>query len=226
MQEFALQLNATSEKAEVLVKAQQDTGETMGELGLAFIKLLKLENDEAVYESQKVGASEAKSFATAAVKASRFFRELNSQTIKHLETLHEYIGLMLSIRNAFSERSDALLTVQTLLSDISSLRARADKLEAASARIFGGDESRVRKVEEIRKKITVIEDAKECATREYEKIKENNKYELDRFEKERHDDFLGMLRGLAINQAGYFEKIADVWGTVANDMSHYAKETS
>ncbi|KAH0455108.1 hypothetical protein IEQ34_017032 [Dendrobium chrysotoxum] len=224
IQELALQLNATSEQAEALVKAQHDTGEALGELGLAFIKLIKLENDEAIYVSQRVGAANTKILATAAVKASRFYRELNSQTIKHLDTLHEYMGLMLSIRNAFSERSDALLTVQTLLSDLTSLHARADKLEAASARVFGRDDSRIQKLEEIRRTIKVTEDAKDCATREYEKIKENNRNELERFDNERHDDFLSMLRGLAINQAGYFEKIADVWGTVARETSHYAKE--
>ncbi|KAK8946967.1 Sorting nexin 2B [Platanthera zijinensis] len=222
-QELTLQLNATSEQAEELVKAQHDIGETMGELGLALIKLIKLENDEAVHVSQRVGAADTKIVATAAVKASRFYRELNSQTIKHLqETLHEYMGLMLSIRNAFSERSDALLTLQTLLSDLASLHARTERLEAASARVFGRDESRIQRLEEIKKTIIVTEDAKECASREYEKIKENNRNEFERFDKERQDDFLSMLRGLAINQAGYFEKIADVWGTVANETRHYA----
>ncbi|KAK8961260.1 Sorting nexin 2B [Platanthera guangdongensis] len=194
-QELTLQLNATSEQAynagvcvfsefcvfhsgfmcvlhaEELVKAQHDIGETMGELGLALIELIKLENDEAVHVSQRVGAADTKIVATAAVKASRFYRELNSQTIKHLETVHEYMGLMLSIRNAFSERSDALLTLQTLLSDLASLRARTERLEAASARVFGRDESRIQRLEEIKKTIIVTEDAKECASREYEKIK-------------------------------------------------------
>ncbi|PKA66887.1 Sorting nexin 2B [Apostasia shenzhenica] len=225
IQELTLQLNAASEQAESLVKAQHDTGEVMGELGLAFIKLLKLENDESIYDSQKVGAADIKTIATAAVKASRFYRELNSQTIKHLqEILHEYIGLMLIIRLAFSERSDALLTVQTLLSDIASWRTRVDKLEVASSRIFGGDESRIRRLEEIRKTISVTEDAKDCAVREYERIKERNRFELERFDKERRDDFESMLRGLAINQAGYFEKIANVWDAVANETSHYAKD--
>jgi hypothetical protein len=66
------------------VKAQQDMGETMGELGLAFIKLTKFENEEAVFNSQRARANDMKNLATSAVKASRFYRELNSQTVKHL----------------------------------------------------------------------------------------------------------------------------------------------
>lgn len=83
-------------QAEALVKAQQDMGETMGELGLAFIKLTKFETEEAVYNSQRIKAADTRSVATAAVKASRFYRESNAQTVKHLVvplhciTLHEF----------------------------------------------------------------------------------------------------------------------------------------
>lgn len=56
----------------------------MGQLGLAFVKLTKFETEEAVYNSQKVRAADMKNVATAAVKASRLYRELNAQTVKHL----------------------------------------------------------------------------------------------------------------------------------------------
>lgn len=59
-------------------------GETLGELGLAFIKLTKFETEEAVFNAQRVRAADIKGLATAAVKASRFYRELNAQTVKHL----------------------------------------------------------------------------------------------------------------------------------------------
>jgi hypothetical protein len=68
-------------QAEALVKAQQEVGEVMGELGLAFIKLAKYET-EAGYTP--VHAAEARCVATAAVKASRFYRECNAQSVQHL----------------------------------------------------------------------------------------------------------------------------------------------
>lgn len=71
-------------QAESLVKAQQDIGETMGELGLAFLKLTKFENVEAVFISQKTRAGDMKNVATSAIKASRLYRGLNAETIKHL----------------------------------------------------------------------------------------------------------------------------------------------
>ncbi|GAY58157.1 hypothetical protein CUMW_184970, partial [Citrus unshiu] len=226
MSDLELQLSNASQQAEALVKAQQDMGETMGELGLAFIKLTKFENEEALYNSQRARAADMKNVATAAVKASRFYRELNAQTVKHLDTLHEYLGLMLAVRSAFTDRSSALLTVQTLLSELSSLQMRAEKLEAASSKIFGGDKSRIRKIEELKETIRVTEDAKSVAINEYERIKENNRTELERLDKERRADFLNMLKGFVVNQVGYAEKIANVWAKVAEETSGYANENS
>ncbi|RWR78937.1 sorting nexin 2A-like protein [Cinnamomum micranthum f. kanehirae] len=226
MQDFEQQISNTSQQAEALVKAQQDIGETMGELGLAFVKLTKFETEQAVYNSQRIRAGDYRCLATATVKASRLYRELNAQTVKHLDTLHDYLGLMLAVHNAFSDRTSALLTVQTLLSELSSLHSRTEKLEAAASKIFGGDRSRIRKLEELKETIRVTEDAKNCAIREYERIKENNRFELERVDRERHDDFLGMLRGFIINQAGYAEKMASVWTNVAEETSRYSKEGS
>ncbi|XP_073114554.1 LOW QUALITY PROTEIN: sorting nexin 2A [Elaeis guineensis] len=226
VQDLEQQLSTASQQAEALVKAQQDIGETLGELGLAFIKLAKFETEEATYDSQRIRATDIKCLATAAVKASRFYRESNAQTVKHLDTLHEYLGLMLAVHSAFSDRSSALLTVQTLLSDLSSLHARAEKLEAASSKIFGGDKSRIRKLEELKETIRITEDAKSCALRGYERIKENNKTELERLDRERRDDFVTMLRGFLVNQVGYAEKIANVWAKEAEETSRYAKESN
>lgn len=196
------QLNNAWLQAESLAKAQQNMGETMGELGLAFIKLTKFETEEAVYNSQRIRASDIKCIATSAVKASRLYRESNAQTVKHLDILHEYLGLMLAVHNAFSDRSSALLTVQTLVSELSSLYSRAEKLEAGASKTFGGDNSRIRRMEELKETIRVTEDAKSCALGEYERIKENNRNEFERFDRERHNDFLSMLKGFVINQVG------------------------
>ncbi|KAK1271736.1 Sorting nexin 2B [Acorus gramineus] len=221
IRDLEAQLGNASQKAEALDKAQQHIGQTMGELGLAFIKLTKFENEEAVYNSQRVRAANTKNVATSAIKASRFYRESNTQTVKHLDALHDYLGLMLSVHNAFSDRSSALLAVQTLLSELSSLHSRAEKLETSSTKVFGGDKSRIRKLIEIRETIKVTEDAKICALREYERIKENNRSELERLDRERREDFLNMLKGFVINQVGYAEKRANVWEKVAEETRGY-----
>ncbi|CAH8312652.1 unnamed protein product [Eruca vesicaria subsp. sativa] len=226
MRDLEQQIINASQQAETVVKAQQDMGETMGELGLAFIKLTKFENEEAVFNSQRARANDMKNLATAAVKASRFYRELNSQTVKHLDTLHDYLGLMMAVQGAFADRSNALLTVQTLLSEISSLEGRVEKLEAASSKVFGGDKSRIKKIEEIKETIRSTENAKNVAIREYEQIKENNWSEVERLDRERRADFLSMMKGFVVNQVGYAEKIASVWTKAAEETSQYDRESS
>eukprot|EP01018_Ginkgo_biloba_P028073 Gb_22448 [translate_table: standard] len=143
----------------------------MGELGLAFIKIGKFENKQPTSNSQRVHAADAKHVGTAAVKASRIYREANAQSVKHLDQLHEYLGLMQAVHTAFADRSNALLTVQTLMSDLSSMNLRVENLTAASSKIFGGDKTRNRKAEELRDTIKVTEEARHCALREYERIK-------------------------------------------------------
>jgi hypothetical protein len=87
------------------------------------------------------------------------------------DTLHEHLSIMLSVHTAFADRASALLTVQTLMSDLASLQSRIEKLEAAASKIFGGDRARLRRVEELKETIRATEDAKFCALREYERIK-------------------------------------------------------
>ncbi|KAG6600903.1 Sorting nexin 2B, partial [Cucurbita argyrosperma subsp. sororia] len=220
------QLGEVSQQAESLVKAQQDIGETMGELGLAFVKLSKFETEEATVESQRVRAADMKNLATVAVKASRLYRELNSQTVKHLDKLHDYLGVMLAVNGAFSDRASALLTVQTLSSDLSSLHTRIERLEVASSKIFGGDRSRLRKIEELKDTLRITEDAKTRAVTEYDRIKENNRSELERLDREMQEDFTQMLKGFVLNQVGYAEKMANVWESLAEETRDYQKDHS
>ncbi|KAI3514925.1 hypothetical protein L1887_13672 [Cichorium endivia] len=194
------QLTSASKQAESFVKAQQDMAETMGDFGLSFIKLTKYENQQAVLETQRKRAADMKNLATSAIKASRLWRELNSQTVKHLDTLHDQMGLILGVHTAFSDRSSALLTVQTLTTELESLYSQAEKLQSASSRTFGSDRSKTLKLGELREVIRVTEDAKSCATREYERIKENNRTEVERLDRERKLDFKKMLKGFVVNQ--------------------------
>ncbi|KAG6411917.1 hypothetical protein SASPL_124570 [Salvia splendens] len=219
-------LTNAAQQAESLVKAQQEMGEIMGELGLAFIKLTKFESEQTTSNTQRVRAADMKNVATAAVKASRLYRELNAHTVKHFDSLLEHMGMMLAVHNAFADRSSALLTVQTLISELSVLHSRADKLETSSSIIFGGDKSRVRKLEDLKDAIRVTEDAKSCATKEYERIKENNRTEIQRLDEEREADFLNMLKGFVKNQVVYSEKIGIEWTKVAEETSRYAREST
>ncbi|CAH9073334.1 unnamed protein product [Cuscuta europaea] len=215
-------LSDTSKQAEALVKAQKDMGETLGELGIDFLKLANFENEWANSNAQRVRAADIKTVATAAVKTSRLHHDLHVHDVKYLDVVHEHLGLMFGVRYAFSDRSKALLTVQTLLSELSSLNSRVEKLEATSSKTFMVDKSRIQKLEELKDAIKTTDDAKSCAVKEYERIKEHNRSEIERLNKERHDDFIIMLKGFVISQVAYSENIGNEWAKVAEETHQYA----
>ncbi|KAG0574976.1 hypothetical protein KC19_VG307400 [Ceratodon purpureus] len=78
------QLSYASQQAEIWVKGQQEVGAVMGDLGLALIKLAKFEGENTMVTCQCGFAADAKRSATAAVKASRFYRESNALSVRHL----------------------------------------------------------------------------------------------------------------------------------------------
>ncbi|CAM6088794.1 unnamed protein product [Calypogeia fissa] len=217
LQELEKQLSDASQQAEVLVKAQQEAGEVMGELGLAFIKIAKFETEEAVTNAQRVHSNDAKRIGTAAVKASRCYREANAQSMKHLDQLHEYLGLMQAIHAAHADRSNALLTVQTLMTDLQATNTRIEKLNVAASKFFGVDKGRNRKIDDLKELAKLDEEARDCAQQEYDNIKERNRSELERFEKERRRDFINMIKGVVITQIGYSEKISNTWSKVVEE---------
>ncbi|KAK9697584.1 hypothetical protein RND81_08G046800 [Saponaria officinalis] len=54
-------------------------------------------------------------------------------------------------------------------------------------------------------------------------MQDNNRSELARIDMERRSDFMSMLKGFVVNQAGYAEKMANVWEKVAEETSGYAE---
>ncbi|KAJ0770453.1 putative sorting nexin Vps5-like, AH/BAR domain superfamily, PX domain superfamily [Helianthus annuus] len=212
------QLTDSSKQAHVFVKAQQDIAETMGALGLSFIKLTKFENQHAfAHTPPAAAAADMKNLATAAIKTSRLHRELSSRTAMHMDTLHDHMGLLQGVHTAFSDRSTALLTLQTLTSELNSLYSRAQKLET-----FGSHKPNVLKLGEVKEAIRVTEDAKSCATNEYQRIKGNNRTEIERLDRQRKIDLKDMLKGFVLNQVAFAEKIGMEWAKAAEETSGYA----
>ncbi|KAG2626840.1 hypothetical protein PVAP13_3KG483508 [Panicum virgatum] len=194
------QLTTTSQQAEALVKAQDDLRETTGHLGMTLIKLAKFEREQATCNSLRRRAGEIHSFANSVLKMSRSQIKLNSEIVKHLGSIHEYLEAMISVNHAFTDRSNALHHVQSLSADLFSLHTRAGRLESSSARDMGHEWSTYQKVEGLKETIRAAETAKSDALREYESIKENNRIEIKRFDKERRRDFIEMLKGFVVNQ--------------------------
>ncbi|CAN6350705.1 unnamed protein product [Urochloa humidicola] len=216
------QLTTTSQQAESLVKAQDNLRETTGHLGMTLIKLAKFEREQATCNALRRRAGEIHNFANSVLKMSRSQTKLNSEIVKHLGSIHEYLEAMISVNHAFTDRSNALQRIQSLSADIFSLHNRAGRLESSSARDMGHEWSTYQKAEGLKETIRSAEAAKSDALREYESIKENNKIEIKRFDNERRHDFIEMLKGFVVNQVSYSDHSANMWTKVAEETEVYA----
>ena len=90
------------------------------------------------------------------------------------DTIHKYLETMTSVHNAFTDRSEALLHIQNLSSDLFTLHSGVAKLECVSSRGIDQERSRYQKVVELKETIRTAEDAKSHARNEYELIKVNH----------------------------------------------------
>lgn len=78
---------------------------------------------------------------------------------------------MQALHAAYADRSNALLTVQTLMTDLQANNLKVEKLNVAASKFFGVDKNRNRKIEELKEAVKVNEEARDCAQQEYDRIK-------------------------------------------------------
>ncbi|KAL6853750.1 hypothetical protein ACP4OV_019779 [Aristida adscensionis] len=200
LEDLEQHLVTASQQTEGLFKAYDDLRATTGHLGLSFIKLAKFEREQATFSSQKRRAADISNFANAVLRVSRSQANLKAEIVKHLGIIHEYVETMASVHNAFTDRSNALLRVQNLSAELFFLHTQAGKLESVSSRGFDQEKLRHQKIDEVKERIRATEDAKGHAVKELELIKENNWTEIKRFNKERRQDLVEMLKGFVSDQ--------------------------
>lgn len=226
LQDLQQQLTTTSQQAESLVKAQDDLRTTTAHLGMTLLKLAKFEREQATCISQKRRAVYIHNFANSVVKFSRSHAKLNSEIVHHLDSIHDYLEMMISVHHAFTDRSNALQHVQSLSADLFFLHTRAGRLESVSSRGIGQEWTRYQKIEGLKETISATEEAKNNALREYESIKENNMIEIRRFDNDRRRDLIEMLKGFVVNQVSYSDHFATMWGKVAEETKVFANRSN
>ncbi|XP_006654538.3 protein RETICULATA-RELATED 5, chloroplastic-like [Oryza brachyantha] len=217
LQDLQQQLTTTSQQAEALVKARDDLKTSTAHLGMTLIKLAKFEREQATCSPQRRRAADINNFGNSVVKFSRSQAKLNSEIVKHLGCIHEYLETMISVHHAFTDRSNALHHVQSLSADLFFLHARAVKLESLPSRTVDQQWERHHKIGGLKETISATEAEKSHAVKEYENIKENNMIEIRRFDKDRRRDFVEMLKGFIVNQVSYSDHYANMWAKVAEE---------
>mmetsp|Transcript_30233 Transcript_30233/g.41845 ORF Transcript_30233/g.41845 Transcript_30233/m.41845 type:complete len:619 (+) Transcript_30233:130-1986(+) len=224
--ELDRQLQEASRRAEQLALKKQAAGDVLGELGMSLIKLANFQEAEGGRLGQYTeegsilcsAGQHISQIGRVAVRLARLSRSASSQVVAHLEPLHDYLALNNSVRKALADRTNALLTAQTLESELKAKKERMTKLETHKAKVFGGEKNHQRRVEDLRKEIEACENSHRCAVQEYGRIKSRNLSEWDRVCAQRQADFSHMLAGLARVEAALAVRSAAIWLQVAKDL--------
>lgn len=231
LDELEKHLTEASIHAENLVRAQADVTRLTGNLGLSFMALSKMQQravqgtplwgaTPGQLDTQRQLADLAKAGAHVLVKESRLHQQAVSESISQLAQFHEYIKGLQAARAAFNDRSQAVVTLQTLTGDLAAKRAKLDRLNAGGPR--PGDISRVKRAIDIEEEIDKAQKAKAAAEGELQRIRERNFVELERFDAERRQDMSAMLESFARIQAVASERTIQLWES-ASDIGPSAK---
>jgi hypothetical protein len=87
------------------------------------------------------------------------------------DELHKYLGLMQALHATYADRNNALVSVQTLSTDVAALNKQIEKSVAASSKVFGGSKSQDRRTGELKETLTITEEAYQQGHKQYDLIK-------------------------------------------------------
>ncbi|GFR52609.1 hypothetical protein Agub_g15124, partial [Astrephomene gubernaculifera] len=219
-------LTVASRAAERLVSRLERWSGVQGELGLALLRAGKAEQAEGGALAQhtctlKQSGSlmhDLERLGTALVRASRIGRRVTGRCAIELGCLHDYLGLMPAALKGLRARDKALLTADTLQADLGARRRAIAELEAAGARVLGGDAAKAKKIAELSGDVAVLQQSLSAATATYERVKATNQSELSRLRGEMRAELGGMLRGFAGVMAACCQRDTEIWLAAASEL--------
>ncbi|CAI7774023.1 unnamed protein product, partial [Closterium sp. NIES-53] len=152
--------------------------------------------DKGARQQERAFVAECQSVGKGMVRSAQLSHSVVERNKRTLSILLEYHKTTAAARTALADRSQALLTWQTLESDLGGKKTKLDRLGS----VDGSDPAKQKKAQDLQREILALEKAKEAAINEYKKITERNASELQRFESERKQEFLAMLGNFVQDQ--------------------------
>ncbi|CAL5229150.1 g12424 [Coccomyxa viridis] len=224
--DFQEKLINASRKAEKMVSQFEEMGNVLGDLGLALIAMAKYEDEEGARTGSYTDSSaaskdisaDAKRVGMTSVRLSRLARQATAGFATELTPLHDHLALTRAVAKALREREEALLTVHALENELRQKRRGISSLEESGQQVFGGDKGKTRRVHNLQADVAALEAALEAAKAEYDRVLDRNLKEVQRWEKDRAEDFGVMLNQFAGMEVAFHERSRDVWQEVAEQM--------
>ncbi|CAI5457890.1 unnamed protein product [Closterium sp. Yama58-4] len=145
--------------------------------------------DKGAGQRERAFVAECQSVGKGMVRSAQLSHSVVERNKRTLSILLEYHKTTAAARTALADRSQALLTWQTLESDLGGKKTKLDRLGS----VEGADPAKQKKAQELQREIQALEKAKEAAVNEYRKI--TTTLESDLGGKKTKLDRLGSVEG-------------------------------
>ena len=229
-----------SAAAEKALSAAEASGAALGDFGLALLKLARAEDDSVHARGGRhsparaalngppavllAAAADARRAGGAALRGARLSRAAVAEGARVLAPLHDELALAPALAKALREREAALLTCQTVDSELARRRAA---LEAAGGAGVGEAAAySTPAIESLRNDVASLEAASRAAAAEYGRVAERNRSELERLGEERRSGLAEAVQGFVAVGTAFEERRAGGWSEVANAAAEAAAEAS
>lgn len=215
-----------SRAAERLVRCMDKQALVYGDLGLSLFKVFKYEETDGRSLANYTGTNKQSSqimadcrvSGTTCVRVGRLHRKATAKSAMELMTLHEHLAFMPAVTKGLGSREHQLLTSITLDNDLESKKKQITDLEVAGAKVFGGDQSKLRRVADLRSDVAKLELSVQAAHAEYDKIMTVNMQELTRLRTDTYRDYLAMMTSFVTVSAAASERCLEYWLVLAREL--------
>ena len=231
---------AASAAAEKALSAAEASGAALGDLGLALFKLARAEDDSVNARGGRhaparaalngppaallAAAADARRAGGAALRGARLSRAAVAEGARVLAPLHDELAMAPALSKALREREAALLTCQTVDSELAKRKAA---LEAAGGMGVGEAAAySTPAIESLRNDVASLEAASQAAAAEYSRVADRNRSELERLGAERRAGLAAAVQGFVAVGTAFEERRGGGWSEVASAAAEAAAEAS
>ena len=223
VESYSESLVEASRRCEKVVRELERLGSITGDVGLAFIRLAKYEDEfggpvgqySAFTSTTQKMASDSRRIGMASVRMSRLERTATEDALLSLDAVHTQLALAPAVIDALKEREDASITLCSIKDDLERKKKQLEVLDAAAS---SSDPVKLKKAEALKNDIAALEAAVTAAGSGYNEIKRRNLVELERWRRDRASEYHTMLQKFTSARSDYDMKASNEWQSVRSDL--------
>lgn len=203
---FEVQIQNVHKHAVGLVKRNKDMSKNLLEFGIAFTSLSQSESDNLRHALNSFGESGDKHAGFAS-------KEADDTMKKFEEPINDYVRLCKAVRQALDVQVSCRNHYDQMLSDLRAKKAHYNKLQSS-------ENSSSKSIEQALASLNETNDKARQSQKEYESISRIVINEIERFKREKLEEFKKLVLGFVESQIEYNHKVEAAWRAVLPELKH------